>query len=262
MRSRVGRAVSLERLQADFAAALWDADAASSLLPALDPGDVRSAHRLGLYRGNLHGAWNTALANAYPVVRALVGEGFFAALARAYGRAHPSASGDLNEFGMQFSAFVHAYARTQALPYLSDVAALEWRVHRAHYAADAPLLARERMAVISPHDLLVARFGLHPACTWLQSPYPIATIWRAHQSDADVALPLTLDRAECALVVRPQWRAEVVESSTAEIAALAQLRAGGAMDDAIGAAFDADAKFDFARTLVRWLDLSVLTEIR
>ncbi len=253
--------MSLDRLQADFAAALSDGDAASSLLTALDPCDALSARRLGLYRGNVHAAWDKALVNAYPVVRALVGEEFFATLARAYGHVHPSASGDLNEFGLHFSAFVHAHERTRSLPYLPDVAALEWLVHRAHYAADAPLLARERMAVISPHDLLAARFGLHPACTWLQSRYPIATIWRAHQSDADVVLPATLDRAECALVVRPQWRAEVVESSTAEIAALAQLRAGNAMDDAIGAAFDADAKFDFAKTLVRWLDLAVLTEI-
>lgn len=254
--------MSLERLQADFAAALFDGDAALALLPELEPCTAFSARRLGLYRGNVHAAWDKALAHAYPVVRALVGEEFFAALARAYGRAHPSASGDLNEFGVHFSAFVHADERTQSLPYLPDLAALEWLVHRAHSAADAPLLARERMALISPHDLLVARFGLHPACTWRQSRYPIASIWRAHQPDTEVALPETLDRAECALVVRPQWRVEVVESSAGEIAALAQLRAGRAMDDAIGAAFDADAKFDFARTLVRWLDLSVLSEIR
>jgi hypothetical protein len=254
--------VLLERLQADFAAALLDAGATSSLLPTLGLHGPDCAQRLGRYRGNVRAAWQKALAHAYPVVHALVGAEFFAALAEAYAGAHPSASGDLNEFGAQFCTFVRTYERAQSLPYLPDLAALEWLVHRAHYAADANVLARERMAVISPHDLLAARFSLHPACAWMQSRFPIETIWRAHQADSEVEWPDSLDRAESVLVTRPQWRVEAVESSAAEIAALAQLRAGCAMDDAIGAAFDADAKFDFAKTLVRWLYLGVLTDMR
>jgi hypothetical protein len=53
-----------------------------------------------------------------------------------------------------------------------------------------------------------------------------------------------------------------VESSAAEIAALEQLRAGVDMDGAIGAAMAADSGFDFAKTMLRWLDLAIVVDIR
>jgi hypothetical protein len=250
--------VQLEVLQADFAAALLDDGAAPALMPALHDAGGRTLERLALYRGNVQAAWDKALAVAFPVVRAIVGEEFFAALARAYGRAHPSSSGDLNMFGARFSGFVSRFEHTRSLPYLGDVAALEWEAHCAHCAADADALARERMAVISPHDLLRSRFVLHPALRWIESQFPVASIWRAHQPQTTVALPDRLDRREIALVARPRWRVEVVESSSAEIAALTQLRAGADMDGAIGAALGENNEFDFAKSLLRWLDLAIL----
>ena len=254
--------VRLEIVQTDFAAALLDDRVAPALLPALrDPG-AHALDRLALYRSNLHAAWEKSLTNAFPVVHALVGAEFFGGLARAYGRACPSASGDLNRFGALFAGFVAAFEPARALPYLGDVAALEWAVHCAHSAPDAAALARERMAVISPQVLLTSRFALHPACRWIESRFPIASIWRAHQPQAAIELPESLDRAECALIVRPGWRAEVVESSGAEVAALEQLRAGVDMDGAIGAAMAADCAFDFAKTVLRWLDLAILVDIR
>src|SRR4249920_487482 len=94
-----GNAVSLplERQQAKFAEALTDPLRAQDIAAEIAGRDSRTLDRLALYRGNVHAAWEKALANAYPVVRALVGEEFFGGLARAYGRAHPSNSGDLNE---------------------------------------------------------------------------------------------------------------------------------------------------------------------
>ena len=251
--------MSLEALQSDFAATLLRA---SDRLVEINFSRGADIHeRLALYRGNVRAAWEKGLANAYPVIRALAGEEFFYALARAYGDAYPSTSGDLNDFGAGLSEFVATFEHTQVLPYLSDVAALEWRVHRAHYAADADGLARERMAAMLPQDLLNARFTLHSALAWHTSSYPIATLWRAHQPNPSVALPASLDQREDALVVRPRWHAEVLESSSAEIAALATLRIGASMDDAIGAAFEQDSAFPFAKALVRWLDLGVLVGI-
>lgn len=250
---------SLERVQADFAAALVDAGAAPGCVASLAGGDARTLERLALYRGNVGAAWEKALANAFPVVRALVGEEFFAALARAYGRTHPSSSGDLNRFGDRFAGFVAAFEHTQVLPYLGDVAALEWAVHRAHYAADTPALTRDRIAALPAGDLLGTRFGVHPACTWMESAFPIASIWLAHQPQSAVPLPDAIDRGEAALVARPLWRVEVRPSGAGEIAALEQLRAGADMEASIAAGLGADPAFDFPKALVRWLDLGVLT---
>ncbi len=250
----------LDRVQADFAAALAESSAVPGLLSALLVHDARASDRLALYRGNVSAAWEKALANAYPVVRALVGEEFFGGLARAYGRAHPSDSGDLNRFGTRFGEFIDAFEHTRSLPYLGDVAALEWCVHVAHYAADPPPLARERIAALPPEKLLMSCFALHPACAWLRSPFPIASIWLAHQPQAVIGLPDSLDRGELALVVRPRWRVEVLASSAGELAALGQLREGADIEDAITAGLHADPEFAFPKALVRWLDCAVLVE--
>ena len=250
----------LERVQADFAAALADPGAGAALLPALVADDGRVLDRLALYRGNVSAAWEKALANAYPVVRALVGDEFFGGLARAYGRAHPSVSGDLNRFGARFGEFADAFEHTRSLPYLGDVAALEWRVHVAHYAADPVALTRERIGALPPDELLMARFALHPACAWLRSGFPVASIWLAHQPQATAGLPDSLDRSELALVVRPRWRVEVLASSAGELAALARLGEGADLEEAITAGLQAEPGFAFPKALVRWLDCSVLVE--
>jgi hypothetical protein len=250
----------LEHVQADFAAALAESSAGAALLPALVTDDARVVDRLALYRGNISAAWEKALANAYPVVRALVGDEFFGGLARAYGRAHPSVSGDLNRFGTRFGELVDAFEHTRSLPYLSDVAALEWSVHVAHYAADPVPLTRERIGALPPDQLLMARFALHPACAWLRSRFPVASIWLAHQPQATVGLPDSLDRSELALVVRPRWRVEVLSSSAGELAALSRLREGGDVEAAITAGLQAEPGFAFPKALVRWLDCSVLVE--
>ncbi len=251
----------LEDLQRDFAAALASHANVPALRPWLDTTDPRTDERIALYRGNLVGAWQKALSNTYPVLRAIVGAEFFDAMARAYGLAHPGSSGDLNRFGGEMSAFVGAFEPARALPYLPDVAALEWQVHRAHFAADAEPLPRQRLAALLPHDLLATRFDLHPACAWIASTHPLATIWRAHQPEPLCALPNLPAAGEIALVVRPRWKVEVEVASSAEIAALALLREGRPLQDAIEVALHVAPSFDLPRTLVRWLDLGVITRM-
>jgi hypothetical protein len=259
-----GNAVSLplEHLQSRFAEALTDPLRAQDIDAEIAGCDSRTPGRLALYRGNMHAAWEKALANAYPVVRTLVGEEFLGGLARAYGHAHPSTSGDLNRFGLRFADFVRGFEHTKALPYLGDVAELEWAVHRAHYAADSFGLSRDRIAALPPTDLLAARFELHPACAWIESPFPVASIWLAHQPNATAALPDDLCRREFALVVRPGWRVEVLASSAGEVAALKHLRAGADMEFAIGVALEIEPQFNFARALVRWLDHAIVVDVR
>ena len=187
--------------------------------------------------------------------------GFFCRTGTRLWSTNPSTSGDLNGFGAQFATFVRTFEPTQSLPYLGDVAALEWMVHRAHYAADVELLPRAQLATLSPAQLLATRFRLHPGCAWIESRYPIATLWRAHQLSATVELPDRLDHAETVLVVRPRWRVDVVESNAGEVAALEQLSRGADMDGAIHAAIRISAPFDITRALVRWLDLGVLANL-
>lgn len=243
----------LERQQSEFAAALIDAAATPRLGNFLaDP--ASAGERLRLYRSGIAATRLHALSSAYPVVRALVGQEYFAGLCDAYAREYPGKSGDLNLFGASLAQFVGGFASAASLPYLADVATLEWAVHRAYYAADAQPLPRERLATLTPAALLTQRFTLQPACVWLTSKFPIVTLWQAHQSGSVVALPDDMHHEETALVVRPRWQPEVRLSSLAETAVLAELRGGATIGTAIAAGIATDPSFDSAAALVRWLE--------
>ncbi|WP_402720422.1 DUF692 family multinuclear iron-containing protein [Janthinobacterium rivuli] len=241
--------------QQAFATALLDAQAA---LPAFAGEAV--PQRFSLYRGNLSATWRRILGHAYPVVLALVGEAFFGGLARAYGRQYPSDSADLNEFGARFADFLASFPPVATLPYLPDMARLEWAVHLAHYAADAQGLAPESLAALHPDQLEARRFRLHPACALLASSWQVAALWQAHQEgEGQGKFPQELQVASWALVCRTRWKAQVLVVDVAAHAALVMLQQGQTFGAALDAAFELDPAFDLAAHLRQWLAHAVLT---
>lgn len=261
---KVQQRVDAERLavaQQAFSNALFDAKTEVLALP-LFKGDAGLAEqRLALYRGNLTAGWDKTLSAAYPVLRQLVGEEFFTALARAYGKQHPSETGDLNLFGAHFAEFLAGFPHVADYPYFPDMARLEWALHRAHYAPNAQALDASSLAQIDPEQLEQARLTLHPACALLSSEWDVVSIWQAHQPGNDGALPEDLAQPSRCIVVRPQWRAEVLPLNAASWKALARLQCGDTLGAALDAAFEADPAFDFGAGLQAWLQHGVFTAI-
>ena len=223
---------SLATLQQQFGEALFDRHHEAALQPLLSEGRVE---RLALYRGNLSGGWERALGAAYPVLRQLVGEEFFAGLARAYGKAWPSQDPDLAGFGARFAVFLDGFAPAAAYPYLPDVARLEWAVDRAALAPDVAPAGLEELAGMRPDALEAARFTLHPSVALLHSSWAVPALWQAHQPGGP-ALPAQVDLPCTALVVRRGWRVEVVQVGAPEAAAQARLAAGASLGEALDAA--------------------------
>jgi uncharacterized protein (UPF0276 family) len=241
-----------------FAGALLD-DALTAQVLAQFKSD-HSEHRLALYRGNQSANWHKTLAAAYPVVLALVGEEFFGGLARAYGRAQPSDNPDLNHFGACFAAFLRDFPHVAELPYLPDLAVLEWALHRAHYAPAAHGLSAEQLAAIAPDEIEQTSFRLHPAVQLLASEWAVVPLWLAHQPDSGVAFPAEMQAPSHALVARPQWQPVLLPLDAANHAALQVLAQGGTFGAALDAAFELDEAFDVSAALRQWLAQSVLVE--
>lgn len=247
-------AETLAQQQQAFATALFDPVAA---LPSFAGTAVQE--RFALYRGNVSATWRRTLGQAYPVVLALVGEDFFAGLARAYGRKMPSDSADLNQFGARFADFLAAFPPVAAFPYLPDMARLEWALHLAHYAADAQALAPESLAALHPDQLEVRRFTLHPACALLASNWQVAALWQAHQEgEGQGMFPQDMQVASWVLVCRPRWKPQVQVVDAAAHAALLALQQGKTFGAALDVAFEQDPAFDLAAHLRQWLAHAVL----
>lgn len=239
-----------------FAGALFDAALGAPLLAQCKP--AHAEQRLALYRGNQTETWRKTLAAAFPVVLALVGEEFFGGLARAYGRALPPDNPDLNQFGASFAAFLRDFAPAAELPYLADMAALEWALHRAHYAPATPAVDAGWLAALSPGEVEAATFRLHPAAQLLSSPHAVAPLWLAHQPGSDVAFPQDMRQASHALVARPQWTPLLAPLDAAAHAALTALAQGQSFGAALDAAFALQDDFDVTASLQQWLALGVL----
>jgi hypothetical protein len=215
---------------------------------------------LAVYRGNAFGNWAEALASAYPIVRKIVGEEFFEGLARAYAIEHRSASGDLNEYGAGLAVFVAAFPHTQDLPYLPDVARMEWLAHRAYYAADATPFDLTKISNSDPEAL---RFRLAPACALLASDWPLARIWTVHQDDYEGEIDVDLGSGpDLILVHRPRWRAMVRSLALGDYRFLELVRQGKTLREALETAVAEDREFDPSAALAGWVDAGVITIAR
>jgi uncharacterized protein (UPF0276 family) len=238
-----------------FAEALFAPACEEALAPQL-----KHAERFALYRGNLSATWAKALAAAFPVIKQLVGEEFFDALAREYGRAQPSGDGDLNRFGAKMGEFLQGFPHTSDLPYLPDMARLEWLLHRAHYAPSVETIDAQALAAIPPEDIESATMALAPAVRLFASEWAVVPLWLAHHEQAE--FPQDMQQPTQAIIVRPQWKTAVLEQSAAAWAALSVLQQGGTFGAALDEAFGRDEEFNVAAQLQQWLEQGVFSAVR
>lgn len=147
---------------------------------------------LAIYRGSVLGIHSTALSEIYPVCKRLVGTRFFEAMCRRYIPQHPASSPNLQDYGESLAGFVTEFEPARELPYLGDVARLEWAWHRVFHAADETsfdISAIDRLTETQRSQLL---FELPISSRLLLSAYPIHRIWEFNQAgykgDASVDL--------------------------------------------------------------------------
>jgi hypothetical protein len=173
---------TLPELQDEFAGAVFADELAPQFARLLRDSDLAGEKRLAVYRNNVLHNLTEALRDLYPVVLRLTGEDWFRQAAHAYIYGHASRSGDLNDYGGEFADYLDGLqVVTEDLPYLPDVARLEWLVHEVFHAADAGPLDMKRLAAVPATAYGQLRFDLHPACRLMQSDYPLVRIWQANQ---------------------------------------------------------------------------------
>ena len=190
----------------------------------------------------------------------LVGDEFFRQLARRLIAEHPLRAGNLHGFGRELPQILRVLPSAAALPYLADVAALEWAWHEVYHEADTIPLAATQLAEVPAAQQLALGLQLVPAARLVVSPYPVLRIWQAHQAgavDADATLSrVSLDDGGVRLLVlRRHLEIEFVLLGDGEAAWLEPLAAGGTLADATVAALGVEPAFDLAAALGRHLAL-------
>lgn len=163
-----------------------NAETGAALVPYLEPaGQLTVEQALAVYRNNGLSARTRALAEAYPVLKAILSDHYFRQAARKYARSHRPDSADLNRYGESFAGFLDLLMRERAelnvLPYLSDLARLEWAWHRSFLATEPACFDLPAFAVLPQSEYETLRFVLHGSLSLLSSPYPVLEIWNEHR---------------------------------------------------------------------------------
>ncbi len=227
--------------QSDFRAALLDPDRPAP--PGLtDPEGRPAGRRFDVYRNNVTVSLTEALRQCFPVVRKLVGDDFFTAMAREHLRAHPPTSPILMFYGEAMPDFLAVFPPVAHLGYLPDMARLELALRRSYHAADAHPVPTDALGALPPEALLATRIHLAPALRLIRSDWPIHGIWRANMSGGE---PPRQRQAEDVLVLRPEF--DPVPNLLPQGAAsfIESLSRGATVGEAIEAA----PEFDLTATL-------------
>ena len=217
-----------------------------------------AGRRFDIYRNNVVAALIEALGEAFPVVRAVVGEAFFQAMAGVYVRAHPPSSPRMMFYGESFPPFLEAFPPAAGLAYLPDVARLEYARRLAYHAADEPAADPSVLGRLDPAALMEVRFVLRAACHVLRSAHPVHAIWRYNATgDSAPVRPA----AEDVLVSRPEDEVLVQLLPPGGARFLLALKAGAPLGRAAErAAADAPA-FDLAANLASAFSARIVSAI-
>lgn len=250
----------LAELQADFAAALADPTRPA---PAVVCRQVQrpQSRRFDVYRNNRVVSLIEALQTTFPVVERLVGSDFFRAAAKAYIRREPPRSPVLLLYGERFGDFLDVFEPAAGVPYLGDVARLEWARVDAYHATDSVPLGIDSLAAIPQAALAETRLALHPSLHLLRSRFPIASLW-AVTSGADPAREVDMARGEAVAVLRPALTVEARLLPPGGYTFMSRLAAGQCLGEAAAAAAEAVSDFDLAGHLQGLFQLGAVAALK
>ncbi len=210
------------------------------------------ARGLAAYQANGHALAERSLLAVYPVVAALVGDDSFATMARELWHRHPPVRGDLAWWGEALAEFVEPNPQLDDVPYLADVARVEWALHRAAGAPDAGTDPAS-FALLTQVDPDTFTLRLAPGTAVIISTWPVASLVTAHLHDdpplAVAAARIQAHEDENAVVWRQALRPLVAACTPAEAALLAALLQGRSLLASLNDALAADAAFDLGAWL-------------
>ena len=238
----------LRERQRNFAAALLEPDMPVPL-GLLGPDREPSEKRFNVYRNNVVAGLVEALKAAFPAVRRIVGDEFFAAMARIYVALEPPRSPVMLDYGETFPDFIGMFEPAKGVPYLRDVARLERAWVEAYHAAEAPPTDPAFFATIDARSMPQVSLTLHPSVRVVSSSFPVVRIW---QMNVHGGVPEALDifgGGEHALVARPVAEVEVRRVPAGAATFILGLAAGASVADATTLALDEHSYFDLAGVL-------------
>lgn len=201
---------TLHRLQQEFADALHYRP---SHAPAqIAKGRFPAEQLIQIYRNNFIISLSEILGVVYPCVKAVVGEECFSQLARHHVLTQPLEQGDVSHYGGRFDDTINSQPTViEAVPYLADLARLEWCIDRA---AHAPAIDRpfpfQKLQHLTEANLPQLQLEVPEPTFCLDSDYPVASLWQMISNNQIETIDL--GQPESAVIQRRPDRMQVLNT--------------------------------------------------
>ena len=214
--------------------------------------DTPPEARLSVYADGYLARTRESLAEVYEAVHFVLGESAFIELAEAYAARYPSHDYNLSFAGRHLPEFLLEASVTQRLPFLPDLARLEWLVCRAFHAFEQPPLEPVRIAALPPKAWDRLQLAFQPSVGVVASAWPIRDIWAARRQPRDSVTLDIVGRPQRVLVFRQQLevRCDLLVEPACQL--LDALLAGRPLGEALRVAEGMDAAA-VRRAFARWM---------
>lgn len=232
---------SLSAFQDDFVQALNAAHPAASALTG--------QRAFAIYRNTVMKGWIDALEANFPAVLALVGEQWFRAAASQFARAQHPVSPVMALYGDAFPPFLESFDPATELPYLAEVAAIDWQWLGATLAPQSGSLTLADIAGVDREDLASRTVRLNPALRVHWSNTTAPSIWLDARG-IEVNDALNYEAAEeCLVICRSTNGMTAGRLSPGGHRLIERLREGATLGWALAEASVAEPEIDLADCL-------------
>lgn len=195
---------SLSEIQREFHSLVGPGEdpAGAKEIPLNPQGGVPGNERVSVYAHGYYARIVEALLETYPAVKHVLGEKIFNDLAHAYAERYPSGEYNLTQMGKYFPEFLKDPGVAEEMPFLSGLAALEWRVSLAFHAYDGKPLETAALSQITPEDWEKASLVFQPSVSVLRSEWPVFDIWKARNEPVEKIKIDMVNRPQNILIFR------------------------------------------------------------
>jgi hypothetical protein len=219
----------------------------------------------GVYRNAYWARLVEALANDLPGLKALMGDGAFDKMARAYVAKHPSQHSSIRWAGRHLVEFLASEAPYCDDPWFADIARFDWALAFAFDAADAPAAGLADLVGVPPEFWGSIRLAFHPTLDAFRISTPVDETRPRLLEDADIRLDRAVrcDRAIMAWRIGHDVKFRAIDAL--EFAALQAMQDGASFGDlcelVAGEVDPETAPLRAAQILQGWLEWGIVAMV-
>ncbi|HEY7298736.1 MAG TPA: DNA-binding domain-containing protein [Xanthobacteraceae bacterium] len=220
------------------------------------------AKRLAIHQRNYETSLVNALLGKFPATGWLVGPGFLSQAAREFIRRRPPRSPCIAQYGEDFPRHLETRPHAERVPYMRELAELEWCVGHAAIATDRPSLAPDALGGLNPDVLCDATLTLQGGVHYLATSWPVDELMKTYLQEK-APDTLQLSPGEFRFEIRGSRGAfQINRLDSGEFAFRNGLRSKCTIGAAAELALEADPDFDVGPSFLKAITEGLVVAIR